>query len=405
MDQLVKGSVIILIQVVSLLLLLAAMIIVAIDVIPLFMDWLGRIHIGRYSDARRWNSSISKAGTRWLNHTPKIKVTDNTRFVVIDMLRGNYTKSAIQHWQEAALLLGLAEIARGGQSKQTETEIKTYLHAKFDSNGQWKQQPEHIDAAILSYAVMKQDIIRTEQYQGAFDYVWELIQAHIGEDGTVQYRKSMKSYRYVDTIGFICPFLIAYGVKYGKEECIELAVKQLTEYERYGMLDKHYLPSHAYHLDNTLPLGLYGWGRGLGWFAIGLIDAWRELPEGHPSKPVLEGMIKKFASTVLAFQAPGGNWTWTVSRGEARADSSTTATLGWFLLQASQIDELAESCAEGADMAVRYLMKVTRRNGAVDFSQGDTKDIGVYSMLFNILPFTQGFCMRIINARQYTKVG
>jgi len=215
----------------------------------------------------------------------------------------------------------------------------------------------------------------------------------------------MKHYRYVDTIGFICPFLIAYGVKYGKEECIQLAVKQLTEYERFGMLDKHYLPSHAYHLDNRLPLGLYGWGRGLGWFAIGLIDAWRELPSAHASKPVLEEMIKKFARTVLAFQAPGGNWTWTVSRGESRADSSTTATLGWFLLQASHIAELSAPCAEGAERAVRYLMKVTRRNGVVDFSQGDTKDIGVYSMLFNILPFTQGFCIRIINASQQTKVG
>ncbi|HTG71767.1 MAG TPA: glycoside hydrolase family 88 protein [Candidatus Udaeobacter sp.] len=393
------------IQLVSILLLGLVVIIVCIDIIPLFMDWLGRIHIGRFTDTNRWNSSITRAGMKWLNHTPKIKVTDNTRFVVIDMLRGNYTKSAIQHWQEAALLLGLVEFARVDNSRMAEHEIKTYLNAKFDSSGGWKQEPTHIDAAILSYAVMKLDMVNIEHYRNAFDYTWELIKAHIGEDGTVQYRKSMKHYRYVDTIGFICPFLIAYGVKYGKEECIQLAVKQLTEYERFGMLDKHYLPSHAYHLDNRLPLGLYGWGRGLGWFAIGLIDAWRELPSAHASKPVLEEMIKKFARTVLAFQAPGGNWTWTVSRGESRADSSTTATLGWFLLQASHIAELSAPCAEGAERAVRYLMKVTRRNGAVDFSQGDTKDIGVYSMLFNILPFTQGFCIRIINASQQTKVG
>ena len=59
---------------------------------------------------------------------------------------------------------------------------------------------------------------------------------------------------------------------------------------------------------------------------------------------------------------------------------------------------------ESADKAIGYLMGVTRRNGAVDFSQGDTKDIGVYSTLFDILPFTQGFCIRLINLRNNYKI-
>lgn len=42
-------------------------------------------------------------------------------------------------------------------------------------------------------------------------------------------------------------------------------------------------------------------------------------------------------------------------------------------------------------------MKVTRRNGIIDFSQGDTKDIGVYSQLFDKMPFTQGLAIRSIN--------
>ncbi|RCW42720.1 unsaturated rhamnogalacturonyl hydrolase [Paenibacillus prosopidis] len=391
-------------QMFSLLFLSIAVIIVMIDILPIFMDWTGRIHIGRYTDTGKWNLSITKAGLKWLNHTPKIKVTDNTRLVVLDMLRGNYTKSAIQHWQEAALLLGLTEYLVNNHDKKTEDEIRTFLDAKFDSSGQWKNKPEHIDAAILSYAVMKLEFLDIDQYKKAFDYVWDMIQAHIGEDGTVQYRKSMKNYRYVDTIGFICPFLIAYGIRYSNEECVEIAVKQLKEYEQHGMLEKYYIPSHAYHLNNSMPLGLYGWGRGLGWFAIGLADAWLELPTGHGSKEILDEMIKKFASSVLSFQSSDGNWNWSVARGESRPDSSTTATLGWFLLQASQIEELTEKCKEGANRAVGYLMKVTRRNGAVDFSQGDTKDIGVYSMLFNILPFTQGFCIRIINANSEKKV-
>jgi len=372
-------------------------IIIFIDIMPISRDWVSRIHIGRYRNKQEWNQSITHIGVNWLKHTPKIKVTDNVRLVAIDMLKGNYSKSVIQHWQEASLLLGLSECLKNGTDNELKTNINQFLKSKFDENGQWRELPSYIDSAILAYGVMKLDGIDTQKFKPAFDSTWELIQSHIGEDGTVQYRKFMKNYRYVDTIGFICPFLVAYGIRYNKQECVQLAVKQLEQYERYGMLDDHFIPSHAYHMGNALPLGLFGWGRGLGWLAIGLSDAWSELPDTHDSKATLERFVKKFARAILVFQRPEGNWNWTVTRNETRADSSTTATLGWFLLQASQIEELSEECSAGAERAVQYLMKVTRRNGAVDFSQGDTKDIGVYSMLFNILPFTQGFCIRIVN--------
>ncbi|WP_338789116.1 glycoside hydrolase family 88 protein [Metabacillus sp. FJAT-53654] len=392
------------IQVLGLIFFFLIVVIILIDVVPIFNDWVSRIHIGRHIDKNLWNKSITNKGVKWLNNTPKIKVTDNTRLVVIDMLKGNYTKNAIQHWQEAALLLGLTESLKNKDDEEVQKEIKKFLKSKFDQNGQWLNKPKHVDGAILAYAVMKLDFIDTDKYRNAFDYTWEMIKEQIGEDGTVGYRKSMQSYRYVDTIGFICPFLVAYGVRYKKSNCIDLAVKQIREYEQYGMLEKQFIPSHAYRLENKAPLGLYGWGRGLGWYAIGLIDSWKELPNKNNYKLVLEESVKKFAAAAISFQQENGSWNWTVTRNESRPDSSTTATLGWFLLNAAKIDGISKDCLSSSEKAISYLMNVTRRNGAVDFSQGDTKDIGVYSMLFNILPFTQGFCIRIINLFNNSKV-
>lgn len=385
------------IQIVCFLLLSIVAVIVLIDVVPIFRDWVSRIHIGRYQDRQTWNQSITNIGVKWLNTTPKIKVTDNTRFVVIDMLRGNYTKRAIQFWQEASLIMGLTEYLKMEDNPNVKKEIMKYLDSKFDQQGQWIQKPSHVDGAILAYALMKLDCINPDRYKKALDYTWELIKEHIGSDGTVTYRKLMNSYRYVDTIGFICPFLVAYGIRYNKDECVDLAVKQIKEYEQYGMLDDHYIPCHSYKIENKIPLGLFGWGRGLGWFAIGLIDSWNELPENNKYKSLLEVSVTHFARAAMKFQQENGNWNWSVSRSESRPDSSATATLGWFMLNASKISDISRECRESADKAIGYLMKVTKRNGAVDFSQGDTKDIGVYSTLFNILPFTQGFCIRIMN--------
>ncbi|WP_368659561.1 glycoside hydrolase family 88 protein [Metabacillus halosaccharovorans] len=391
-------------QIVGLIVIILITLIILIDVVPLLKDWVSRIHIGRYSDKHLWNLSITNTGKTWLNKTPKIKVTDNTRLIIIDILKRNYTKNEIQQWQEAALLLGLTEYLKNNDDENVQKEITKFLNSKFDYNGQWLNKPQHVEGAILAYAVMKLDFIDRDKYRNALDYTWELIKEHIGEDGTVGYRKSMQSYRYVDTIGFICPFLVAYGVRYKKEECIDLAAKQIKTYEEYGMLEKLYIPSHAYSLEDKAPLGLYGWGRGLGWYAIGLIDSWGELPINHKYKKVLEESVKKFSIAAISFQQENGSWNWTVTRKESRPDSSTTATLGWFMLNAAKIEGISKECLDSTEKALSYLMKVTRRSGSVDFSQGDTKDIGVYSMLFNILPFAQGFCIRMMNSYKSSKI-
>ena len=366
-------------------------IIILIDIIPIMKTWASRIHIGRYDNKDIWKNVIAKESIKWLNNTPKIKVTDNTRLVIIDKLKGNYSKSAIQHWQHAALLLGLNE-----ENKENEV-INEYLNSHFDDNGQWKEKPQFVDCAILSYAVMKCDT--TDKYKPSLDYTYELIKELVGEDNTVKYRESMPNYRYVDTVGFISPFLVKYGLKYNDEKAIELGIKQITEYYKYGFDSENNIPFHAYDVNNKYKLGLCGWGRGLGWFAIGLIDAWRELPNNNKYKNILEEIVIKYANTILKVQLDNGGFGWTVTRKETRIDSSTTATLGYFLVCASEIEEITERCLEGYNKAIKYLMSVTKKNGEIDFSQGDTKDIGVYSILFDILPFAQGFALRAINKK------
>ncbi|MBD3107679.1 glycoside hydrolase family 88 protein [Bacillus sp. AGMB 02131] len=373
--------------------------IILIDLTPIMSDWFKRIHIGKFSNYSAWNEKITIKAIKWLNHTPKIKVTDNTRLIFIDILRGNYSKSSIQHWQEAALILGLIEYMKNSKENHIEKEMTNFLNNKFDKNGQWKQKPIHVDVGILAYAIMKMDFIEVNRYKQALNYTWDLIKEHIGSDGTVGYRKSMQSYRYVDTIGFICPFLVAYGKKYNKPECIELAINQIQEYVKFGMLDEHFIPCHAYQVENKLPLGIYGWGRGIGWLSIGLIDTWNELSNHSSYKNDLEKIIIKLAKSVIFFQQSNGSWNWTVIREETRSDSSTTAILAWFLLNSSKIKEINKECLESTNRATNYLMSVTRKDGSIDFSQGDTKDIGVYSQLYNILPFTQGFCIRTVNAQ------
>ena len=157
---------------------------------------------------------------------------------------------------------------------------------------------------------------------------------------------------------------------------------------------ERFIPCHTYNVKTGMTSGLFGWGRGLGWYAIGLIDAWRELPNAHPQKAVLAESVTKFARAAIKFQQPYGGWAWLVTNAHTTPDSSATATIAWFLANAASIDEINVDCSESDKKALQHLMKVTKRDGAVDLSQGDTKDVGVYSTEFGILPFAQGFALR-----------
>jgi unsaturated rhamnogalacturonyl hydrolase len=218
----------------------------------------------------------------------------------------------------------------------------------------------------------------------------------VGYDGTVAYRKHTTDYRFVDTIGFICPFLVLYGVKFHEPKAIDLAIKQISTFNEYGMLDNYFIPYHTYHIKTKLPAGLFGWGRGLGWYAIGLIDAWDIFPEDNPNKNVLEKSVVSFAKMAFKHQNINGGWSWIVNDKSSRMDSSTTATLAWFFFKAASIESISSDCISAKEKALEYLKSVTRRDGAIDFSQGDTKAIGIHSNEFDILPFTQGFCLRTI---------
>jgi unsaturated rhamnogalacturonyl hydrolase len=254
-----------------------------------------------------------------------------------------------------------------------------------------------VDSGLLAYALME-SADDLHAIRPALDEFWNVVKSRIGNDGTVCYRSHLVRFRFVDTIGFICPFLVRYGQAFNVPEAVDLAVRQITSFDQ-AMLGDTMIPPHAWNIETGLPSGIFGWGRGMGWYAIGLIDAWRALDSGHPGKAELQQRVETFAAAILSLQRENGGWGWNATNPHAITDSSATATLAWFLTCAATLPEWHERAKLARKRAVAYLMGVTRRDGTIDFSQGDTKDIGVYSQIFDRLPFTQGFALRCAATR------
>lgn len=48
---------------------------------------------------------MEKTALKWLKHTPTVKITDNSRYMLLDFVCGKYKSQSIQSWQKAALIL------------------------------------------------------------------------------------------------------------------------------------------------------------------------------------------------------------------------------------------------------------------------------------------------------------
>lgn len=371
-------------------------IILAYDCFHRFNNICRRMGIGGFETHESWKSAVDNKTLEWFKKTPVVISGGDHRLILLHKILNARHKKSVQMWQIGGILLGVSAFLAQNIGTELSVLIEQSFYRRFIEDNKWLDQTGKIDNALIAYALLKMPFYK-ESYRPVMDKAVDSILYNLQEDGTIAYRKENKDIRLVDTIGMICPFLALYGVHYKKEEMIELALKQIREYVRYTVFQNCFLPAHAYSSGLKVPF-FYGWGRGIGWLALGLIDTYGELPDGHQGGQELKAWICRLSETVKGFQLENGGWScsWAVKGNPF--DASSTAMLVYFLKKSVSHGLIPEDVylpviAGGEDI----LKKVTRRDGTVDFSQGDTKDIGCYSQLFAPMPFTQGIVTLLLN--------
>lgn len=359
----------------------------AVDLWHVFYTWQARINIGRYDDLNEWRRSVITVATRWLKKTPAVPCRATDRLILLDMLFGRRSSGAIQSWQKAGLVLALSRIP----GYTFDARIIRRLIAKHS-------ETRSVDRALLAYALMRSPYpveIRREVDEFAHS-TRELLEHVRGENATIPYRQNLPDIRFVDTLGFVCPFLFAYAAEYGDAEAADLAEQQLREYADFLHPDIQ-LPPHAYDVSRCNPMGVYDWGRGFGWYILAIVESYRILESSlQIASPALMQWLRSgivdAASRMIALQHADGGFSAFLNDANGRPESSATALCAMLLGKAYAI---TEDCRylEAADRSLCSLMHSTRRDGAIDFCQGDTMGIGYYSSDFNIMPFAQGMAV------------
>lgn len=375
------------IKIIIFIFLILSIIIFGVDFYFYMLNRYCRYHIGRWNNYDEWLSNVKNISIKWTRKTPVVKMTDNNRLMVIDMINGKYKNNNIQSWQLGGLLLGLCEC----NDKEAKEAINKLIIKLIDKDGNWVTKPTNVDCGLLSYAILKNSK-DYKKIKPAMDYSIGIIEKNICEDGMIAYTSDKNvDERYVDTLGFVCPFLQLYSNIYAEEKFSKISLEQINQYNKYGLLHDTYLPNHAYNPKNKLPLGVYGWGRGVAWYVIGLIDTYIEIKDSD-EKLILKQNIKNVADSYINYQREDGGFG-SILQNERTYDSSATAVLAYFYSRCYEIFENPKYL-EVSNKCLQKIKSVTRITGKVDWCQGDTKGIGVHSQTFDIMPFAQGFTLR-----------
>lgn len=373
------------------ILLLIIIAVIGYDLWEEFFTWLSRIKIGRLSESE-WQSKTKKVLLKWIkNGAPEVLLNDSKKTSIIKKINDYGKITSVTYWQDAALLKATNCMKDDDVGSEVNSLVSRYIPG---DNGEWKIIPKRIDCAMLCYEVLSSRYTDNDALKPAMDYTANMLKAAAERYGTIPYNESIPEYRFVDTVGMICPFMMKYALTYNEEEYITLAMNQIREYREHGFNDKIKIPFHSFKEGSYELLGVCGWGRGCAWWAIGIIDSLKALlqSDGHnKEKAELLKLSIEILNAIKGYIHDDG----TVDRmvlNFSIPDSSACAMLAYCY---SYMADLLKN-DEYKNLAIKMkekLRSVTRRSGIVDLSQGDTHGIGFYSEKLCVVPAAQGFAI------------
>ncbi len=136
-------------------------------------------------------------------------------------------------------------------------------------------------------------------------------------------------------------------------------------------------------------LGLLAWGRGVGWYLLGIVDTLAELNPDDPAFGSLREALQNALATLVKHQRPDGHWGWAILQPGAQPDSSTTALVA-YACSTRRIAGNRSTQRIASRPALEALVKATLPDGQIDGGLGECRGLGIYPQTYGPQPWLQG---------------
>lgn len=357
------------------------------DLLPEITLRLQRLNLCKKINFKEYYLLVNTFSIKSLLSPKRVRVNDVRRLMILDdvryLIKGD---PFVFSWPNAWLSKGLLHYYEVSKDERALEVVRSYYAKFIDSEGKLKIKISKVDQIVNGENLIYLSKITGNSYSPAINDLYEFLSSRIS-NGLVLYRENI-NVLFVDTLAMICPFLAKFGKLFNNRSAIDLSVFQIKDFLKYGIEPRTRLPFHGYSVTGNFPVGMVGWGRGVGWYCLGLIDTYCELPESD-DKELIRNKICEVAVTLKDFQSLNGGYSGILNY-SSPFDSSSTAMIVYFLCRALKYEIIGREYADCLNNAVQSLIRHTHCNGMVDFSQTDCMGIGRVSMLYEPTTFAQG---------------
>jgi len=149
-----------------------------------------------------------------------------------------------------------------------------------------------------------------ERYRKAIETLREQMRMHPRNHANGFWHKKIYPYQmWLDGIYMAGPFLTEYALRFNESSIFDDVVYQIMLIEKHARDAKTGLLYHAWDeskqqrwCDPQTGLSKYFWGRGIGWYVMGIVDVLDHLPRDHAHRSDLIAILDKTAAAVLKVQ-------------------------------------------------------------------------------------------------------
>lgn len=251
----------------------------------------------------------------------------------------------------------------------------------------------HIDRGGILYAALRLHElgIKSPRFLDRVTAVIEPLLIRSGaQEGKLSYMEGREEVL-VDTLGMICPALARLS-RLNRKTCYEdLAFAQMQAFHNHGTDSETGWTWHAFHRKTGEPLGPAGWGRGVAWYFLALVDTALEIESGG-RRDILMHRAMELMEKLISVQRADGHWPCLLTNNSSHPDSSVTAMVAYSLtrLAANTASNSTLIPYKNMSAALAALDSSTDASGRILLGSGEARGIGDYSTSFGSHLWSQG---------------
>lgn len=237
--------------------------------------------------------------------------------------------------------------------------IKTYVLAEYNI--------DRINPGKALFLLLERT--REEKYRKAIELLRRQLREHPRtSEGGFWHKQRYPHQMWLDGLYMGAPFLAQYASAFGEPAAFDDVITQFVLMERHARDPQTGLLYHGWDesrqqkwADPATGRSPAFWGRAMGWYAMGLVDALDFVPAEHPRRGELVAILRRLAEAVVRYQDPeSGVWYQVVDAGRREGnyrEASVSAMLSYALLKGARLGYLDESQREAGRRAHEGILK------------------------------------------------